>query len=113
MWRSSCFVFGGHRRSCCNFWRKNFGGKKRIICGHGCNTWEASILVSYDYVKGLVTDHNINLTQLQNLPPFYHSVLKYWQYYRSDFTDDDTQIQNFFFCFFFCRNVSKGINCIS
>ena len=36
----------------------------------------------------------INLIQLHNLPPFYRSVLKYWQDYRSDFTDDNTRIQN-------------------
>ena len=38
--------------------------------------------------------YDINLIQLHNLPPFYRSVLKYWQVYRSDFTDDNTQIQN-------------------
>ena len=37
---------------------------------------------------------DINLIQLHNLPPFYRSVLKYWQDYRSDFTDDNTQIKN-------------------
>ena len=38
--------------------------------------------------------YDINLIQLHNLPPFYRSLLKYWQVYRSDFTDDNTQIQN-------------------
>ena len=38
--------------------------------------------------------YDINLIQLHNLPPFYCSVLKYWQDYRSDFTDDNIQIQN-------------------
>ena len=38
--------------------------------------------------------YDTNLIQLHNLPPFYRSVLKYWQDYRSDFTDDNTRIQN-------------------
>ena len=38
--------------------------------------------------------YDINLIQLHNLPPFYRSVLKYWQDYRSDFTEDNAQIQN-------------------
>ena len=32
--------------------------------------------------------------QLHNLPPCYRSVLKYWEDYRLDFTDDNTRIQN-------------------
>ena len=36
--------------------------------------------------------YEADLIQLYNLPPFYRSVLKYWQHYRSDFTDDNTQI---------------------
>ena len=38
--------------------------------------------------------YDVNLIQLDNLPPFYRSVLKYWQDYRSDFTDDNIQVQN-------------------
>ena len=38
--------------------------------------------------------YHADLIQLHNLPPFYCSVLKYWQHYRSDFTDDNTQIHN-------------------
>ena len=38
--------------------------------------------------------YDIKVIQLHNLPPFYRSLLNYWQDYRSDFTEDDTQIQN-------------------
>lgn len=38
--------------------------------------------------------YSINLIQSRNLPAFYRSVLKYWPDYRSDFSDDNTQIQN-------------------
>ena len=38
--------------------------------------------------------YGINLIELHNLPLFYRSVLKYWQDYRSDFSDDNTQTQN-------------------
>ena len=38
--------------------------------------------------------YDVDLIQLHNLPPFYRSVLKQWQHYRSDFTEDNTQIRN-------------------
>ena len=38
--------------------------------------------------------YDVNLIQLHNLHPFYRSVVKYWQDYRSDFADDNTQVQN-------------------
>ena len=38
--------------------------------------------------------YDINLIQSHNPTPFYRSVLKYWQDYRSDFTEDNAQIQN-------------------
>ena len=38
--------------------------------------------------------YDIKLLQLHNLPPFYYSVLKYWQDYRSDCSDDNAQIHN-------------------
>ena len=38
--------------------------------------------------------YDLNLLQLHDLPPFYHSVLKYWQDYRPMFSEDMTQAQN-------------------
>ena len=38
--------------------------------------------------------YDLNLLQLHNLPPFYHSVLKYWQDYRSVISEDIIQVQN-------------------
>ena len=38
--------------------------------------------------------YDLNLLQLHGLPPFYHSVLKYWQDYRPMFSEDMTQVQN-------------------
>lgn len=38
--------------------------------------------------------YDIKLLQLHNLPPFYCSVPKYWQDYRSDFSNDSAQIHN-------------------
>ena len=37
---------------------------------------------------------DLNLLQLHNLPPFYYSVLKYWQDYRSVISEDIIQVQN-------------------
>ena len=38
--------------------------------------------------------YDLNSLQLHDLPPFYHSVLKYWQDYRPMFSEDITQVQN-------------------
>ena len=38
--------------------------------------------------------YDLNLLQLHNLPPFYHSVLKYWQDYRSVISEDIIQVQH-------------------
>ena len=42
----------------------------------------------------LLCRYDINLIQLHNLPPFYRSVLKYWQDYRAAFNDNITPIKN-------------------
>ena len=38
--------------------------------------------------------YDLNLLQLHDLPPFHHSVLKYWQDYRPMFSEDMIQAQN-------------------
>jgi len=38
--------------------------------------------------------YDLNLIQLHDLPPFFHSVLKYRQDYRPMFSEDITQVQN-------------------
>lgn len=67
--------------------RQNSGAKWKVLPEHllshlgGC-----SFLLSCHY--------DVNLLQVNNLPPFYLSVLKYWQDYRSLWSDNFTQIHN-------------------
>ena len=67
--------------------RQNSGAKWKVLPEHllghlgGC-----SFLLSCNY--------DINLLQVNNLPPFYLSVLKYWQDYRSLWSDNFIQIHN-------------------
>ena len=42
----------------------------------------------------LICHYDVYLLQVNKLPPFYLSVLKYWQDYRSLWSDNFTQIHN-------------------
>ena len=67
--------------------RQNSGAKWKVLPEHLLgHLGDCSFLLSCNY--------DINLLQVNNLPPFCLFVLKYWQDYRSLWADNFTQIHN-------------------
>ena len=64
------------------------------ICQNSDYSWKTLIEHFFRERGGLSFLLNVKLLNLNNVPPFYHAILKYWQENKSIILEDNTHKQN-------------------